>query len=81
MAKAQSVERCYYGWFIAQNLKSKFVHLNGNYHSDFKKGIITYLKKYRPNLKIATVCSVRQDEIDKLGEENEGRRFLYLCSY
>ena len=79
VAKAQALKDATMGWFIAQNLKSKFVHLNGNYHSDFKKGIITYLKKYRPNLKIATVCSVRQDEIDKLGEENEGRADFYIC--
>ena len=67
------------GWFIVRHLKSKLVHLNGNYHSDFKKGIVTYLSKYRPGLKIATVCSVRQDEIDKLGEENRGRADFYIC--
>lgn len=48
MAKAQALKDATMGWFIAQNLKSKFVHLNGSYHSDFKKGIITYLNKYRP---------------------------------
>ena len=79
VAKAQALKDATMGWFIAQNLKSKFVHLNGNYHSDFKKGIITYLKKYRHNLKIASVFSVRQDEIDKLGEENEGRADFYIC--
>ena len=30
-------------------------------------------------MQIATVCSVRQDEIDKLGEENEGRADFYIC--
>ena len=79
VAKAQALKDATMGWFIAQNLKSKFVHLNGNYHSDFKKGIITYLNKYRPGLKIATVCSVRQDDIKKLGEENEGRADFYIC--
>ncbi len=79
VAKAQALKDATMGWFIAQNLKSKFVHLNGNYHSDFKKGIITYLNRYRPGLKIATVCSVRQDDIKKLGEENEGRADFYIC--
>ena len=79
MAKAQALKDATMGWFIVQHLKSKFVHLNGNYHSDFKKGIVTYLSKYRPGLKIATVCSVRQDEIDKLGEENRGRADFYIC--
>ena len=32
-----------------------------------------------PGLKIATVCSVRQDDIKKLGEENEGRADFYIC--
>ena len=36
VAKAQALKDATMGWFIAQNLKSKFVHLNGNYHSDFK---------------------------------------------
>lgn len=79
IAKAQALKDATMGWFIAQNFKSKFVHLNGNYHSDFKKGIITYLNKYRPGLKIATVCSVRQDDIKHLGEENEGRADFYIC--
>lgn len=79
MAKAQALKDATMGWFIARNLKSKFVHLNGNYHSDFKKGIVSYLNKYRPDLKIVTVCSVRQDEMDKLSGENEGRADFYIC--
>lgn len=79
IAKAQAIKDATMGWFIAQHLKSRFVHLNGNYHSDFKKGIITYLNHYRPGLKIATICSVRQDDIEKLGEENEGRADFYIC--
>lgn len=79
IAKAQAIKDATMGWFISKNLRSKFVHLNGNYHSDFKKGIITYLNLYRPGLKIANICSVRQDEIDKLGEENQGRADFYIC--
>lgn len=79
LAKAQAIKDATMAWFIAQNLKSKFVHLNGNFHSDFKKGIIPYLNDYRPGLKIANICSVRQDEIDQLDEENEGRADFYIC--
>lgn len=79
LAKAQAIKDATMAWFIAQNLKSKFVHLNGNFHSDFKKGIIPYLNDYRPGLKIANVCSVRQDGIDQLDEENEGRADFYIC--
>lgn len=79
LAKAQAIKDATMAWFIAQNLKSKFVHLNGNFHSDFKKGIIPYLNDYRPGLKIVNICSVRQDEVEQLDEENEGRADFYIC--
>lgn len=79
LAKAQAIKDATMAWLIAQNLKSKFVHLNGNLHSDFKKGIVSYLNEYRSGLKIATVCSVRQDKIDRLDKENEGRADYYIC--
>lgn len=43
LAQAQAVKDATMGWFIAHNMKDKFLHINGNYHSDFKGGIIPYL--------------------------------------
>lgn len=67
------------GWFIANNIRGKFLHINGSYHSDWKGGIIPYLLRYRPGTSIVTVTSVRQEFIDKLDEENKGRADFYIC--
>ena len=72
-AEAQAVKDATMAWFIAQNFDRKFIHFNGNFHSDGKGGIIPYLEQYLPGKKIMTVCSVRQDDIRSLDKENRGR--------
>ncbi len=49
------------------------IHYNGSYHSDRYMGIIWYLNKYSPGLKIATITTVIQDDIDKMKEESLGK--------
>jgi uncharacterized iron-regulated protein len=49
------------------------IHYNGSYHSDSYMGIIWYLNKYRPGLKIVTITSVLQDNIDKMEDESLGK--------
>lgn len=78
-AEAQAVKDATMAWFISQNFERKFIHYNGNFHSDMKGGIIPYLEKYLPGKKILTVCSARQDEINALDEENLGRADFILC--
>ena len=72
-AEAQAIKDATMAWFIAQNFDRKFIHFNGNFHSDNKGGIIPYLEAYLPGKKIATVCSARQDSIKSLEKENRGR--------
>lgn len=48
------------------------IHYNGSYHSDRYMGISWYLNKYSPGLKITTITTVLQDDIEKLDEENKG---------
>lgn len=80
LAEAQAVKDATMAWFISRNMNGgKFLHFNGNYHSDFKGGIIPYLDCYRPGTRVATIASVRQSEIDRLGEEQEGRADFYIC--
>ena len=79
LAQAQAIKDATMGWFIARNMKSKFLHFNGNYHSDFQGGIIPYLLQYRPGTTVKTVCSVRQESIGQLDEENKGRADFYIC--
>ena len=72
-AEAQAIKDATMAWFIAQNFDRKFIHFNGNFHSDNRGGIIPYLESYLPGKKIATVCSARQDALGSLEKENRGR--------
>lgn len=79
LAQAQAIKDATMAWFIAKNINDgKFLHINGSYHSDNRDGIIPYLLTYRPELKIATVTSLRQDEIDAIEEENLNRADFYI---
>jgi uncharacterized iron-regulated protein len=49
------------------------IHFNGSYHSDRYMGIIWYLSKYSPGLKIVTITTILQDDIDRMGDEGDGK--------
>ena len=72
-AEAQAIKDATMAWFIAQNFDRKFIHYNGNYHSDNKGGIIPFLEQYLPGKNIVTICSARQDSLNSLEKENRGR--------
>lgn len=72
-AEAQAIKDATMAWFISQNYDKKFIHFNGNFHSDNKGGIIPYLEKYLPGKTIVTICSARQDSLNSLEKENRGR--------
>ncbi len=72
-AEAQAIKDATMAWFISRNFDRKFIHYNGNFHSDNRAGIIPYLEQYLPGKKIATVCSARQDSINSLDKENRSR--------
>ena len=72
-AEAQAIKDATMAWFISQNYDKKFIHFNGNFHSDNKGGIIPYLEKYLPGKTIVTICSARQDSLKSLDKENRGR--------
>jgi uncharacterized iron-regulated protein len=46
------------------------IHYNGSYHSGRHMGIIWYLNKYDPSIKVITIATVLQDEIDKMDDDN-----------
>jgi len=51
--------------------KGKVVlHFNGSYHSERHMGIIWYLNKVNPSLKVVTIATLLQDNIDKMDEDN-----------
>ena len=72
--KAQAVKDVTMAYFILRNWsKGKlFMHYNGSYHSSNFEGIVWYLKKSNPNLKIVTIETVQQDSIDSLEKTNKG---------
>ncbi|WP_051295818.1 ChaN family lipoprotein [Eisenibacter elegans] len=46
-----------------------FLHFNGAYHSDNHEGIVWYLRKQAPKLKILTISTVEQASIQTLQED------------
>lgn len=71
--KAQAIKDATMAHFIIQNLPEGklFLHYHGTYHSNNFEGIMWYLNEYKPGLKIMTIASVEQDDVDGLEEENE----------
>jgi uncharacterized iron-regulated protein len=72
LPKAQVVKDATMAHFILANWsKGKlFIHYNGSYHSSNFEGILWYINKYSPGLKIATLETVQQDDIEKMDKEN-----------
>ncbi len=74
ICRAQAMKDATMAHFILQNFtKGKtFLHFNGSYHSDRFQSIIWYLKQANPALKIVTISSVEQADLDDLKKESEG---------
>ncbi len=74
IACAQATKDATMAHFILQNFtKGKtFLHFNGSYHSDKFQSILWYLKQADPSLKIVTISSVEQKDLDALDKESEG---------
>lgn len=74
IARAQAIKDATMAHFILQNYtKGKtFLHFNGSYHSDRFQSILWYLQQADPTLKIVTISSVEQKNLDELDKESEG---------
>lgn len=79
-AEAQALKDATMAWSIAKNFQKKFIHYNGNFHSESKGGIIPYLHRYLPGKNIVTICSARQDSIRTLDKENRSRADFIIVS-
>lgn len=71
--KAQAVKDATMASFISRSLeKGKiFIHFNGSFHSDNYEGIIWYLKRLNPDIKILTISSIETEQPIKLPEEKK----------
>lgn len=55
------------------------LHLNGSYHSDNHDGILAYLRQLNPKLKVLTVSTVSQEQLDKLDKDNQQKADFVLA--
>jgi uncharacterized iron-regulated protein len=82
MAQAQAVKDATMAHFILQNWKAgkKFLHFNGAYHSDDFQGIMWYLKKYNPDIKVVTITTVEAQNPDSLnnGDKNKADYIIVI---
>jgi len=74
LPKAQAIKDATMAKSISDNWHNgqMVIHYNGSYHSGRHMGIIWYLNKYKSSIKVATIATVTQDDIDKMDEESKG---------
>ena len=75
MPKAQAIKDATMADGILEYYKKKhlFIHYHGAYHSDDYEGIMWYLKKHKPELKILTITTVSVKNTKKFDKENLGK--------
>ncbi len=81
LPKAQAIKDATMAHSIAGYMDGSgklFIHYNGSYHSDNFEGILWYLNRYNPNLKIVTISSVEQKDIEKLDDDYLNRADFIL---
>jgi len=78
MPKAQAVKDATMAHFILEKLKKRhlMIHYNGAYHSNDYEGIMWYLKKYRPELKVLTITTESVSDVKKFNKENAKADFI-----
>lgn len=81
LPKAQAIKDATMAYSILQYYKpgSLFIHYNGAYHSENYEGIVWYLNKSQPQLKISTITTVMQKDIHKLADENKRKADFIIC--
>jgi len=78
MPKAQAIKDATMAHFILKDLKKGhlMIHYNGAYHSNDYEGIMWYLKKHRPELKVMTITTESVPNVKKFVEENAKADFI-----
>jgi len=81
LPKAQAAKDATMAEFILKNWSpgKLFLHYNGSYHSDDFQSIVWYLLQANPDLKILTISSVEQKEVDELEVENLNKADFILA--
>lgn len=79
MAVSQASKDAAMAYFTSKYITKKVIHFNGAYHSKDDEGILWYLRKYRPNLKIVTIHMVEQADISTLASEHLNSADYIIC--
>ena len=74
MVNSQAIKDATMAYFIHRNLSdgSVFFHINGSFHTKNHEGIVYYLQKSKPELRVVTITVVDQDDISELMKDNQG---------
>lgn len=82
LPKAQALKDATMAHFIAAHYSpgKLFVHFNGAYHSENYEGIIWYLKRLLPELKMTTITTVSQANPLKLEKEQLNKADFVICT-
>jgi uncharacterized iron-regulated protein len=82
IAKAQAIKDATMAHSILQYWEKEktFLHYNGSYHSDNHEGIVWWLKKENPDIKVLTITTVQQDSMDEVEEETKGKADYILVT-
>ena len=72
LPKAQALKDATMAYNILKNYQKGqlFLHYNGNYHSNYKQGIIWYLKQQNPKLNIINIDVETQNNLKKLDKKH-----------
>ncbi len=75
LPKAQAVKDATMAYNILKNFKkgNLFLHYNGSFHSNYKQGIIWYIKQQNPDLKIVTIDVETQKNLKKLNKKHRNK--------
>jgi len=81
MVESQAFKDATMAKFILANMQTNsfFIHFNGAYHSDYYQGIMWYLLKAKPELRITTISTVTQTDINTLEKEHLGKADYIIC--
>lgn len=74
MVEAQAIKDATmaYSLFEFINKKKSIFHVNGSYHSNNYEGIVWYLRKEYPKIKILTIATVEQEDTSALLDASKG---------
>lgn len=81
LPKAQAIKDATMAYFLLKHYQAGhlFIHYNGAYHSDDHEGIVWYLAQSRPELRVLTITTVTQAQLDKLDEAYLGKADFIIC--